>query len=67
MSEPASLSVVSPCVGICELDQETNMCIGCWRSLEEVAEWASASLDRRRDIVIQARNRREAAKRQKQE
>jgi uncharacterized protein len=67
MNETAISSVVSPCIGICELDQESNLCIGCWRSLEEVAQWASADVDRRRDIVIQARSRREAAKRQTKE
>jgi len=62
MNEAAAKRVISPCVGVCVLDDETDLCKGCWRSLQEVAEWASADNDRRRDIVKLARGRRDAAR-----
>ena len=64
MNEAAATRVISPCIGVCVLDEETNLCKGCWRSLQEVAEWASADNDRRRDIVEMARGRRDAARAQ---
>ena len=36
------MSVASPCVGICALDSD-GICIGCWRSVAEIAAWRSAS------------------------
>ena len=64
MNEAVATRVISPCIGVCVLDEETNLCKGCWRSLQEVAEWASADNDRRRDIVELARGRRDAARAQ---
>ena len=31
--------VVSPCIGICKLDQKSGLCIGCKRTIEEVGRW----------------------------
>lgn len=39
MSAPAKEDIVhSPCVGVCALDDE-DICIGCWRSGEEISRW----------------------------
>lgn len=54
--------IVSPCVGICELDIETDCCIGCWRTRKEVAAWSLVDDRTRLKIVAQARKRRNAAK-----
>lgn len=35
--------VPSPCLSICRIDERTGWCEGCWRSLEEIALWGSAS------------------------
>jgi predicted Fe-S protein YdhL (DUF1289 family) len=48
--------VASPCVGICQLDAR-SVCIGCSRTLREIAEWSAASEARRREIVEAARHR----------
>lgn len=58
METQAASGVASPCVGICVLDAETDICKGCWRSLDEVAAWASADDARRREIVAAARQRK---------
>ena len=59
-------SVASPCVGICELDIETDLCVGCLRTRAEVAVWSSASLEIRQEIVEKVRNRRDAKDRASQ-
>lgn len=33
---------MSPCTGICKIG-EHGYCIGCWRSLEEIASWRDLS------------------------
>lgn len=34
--------VKSPCISVCKLD-ENKICIGCWRTLEEIAAWSKMS------------------------
>lgn len=31
-------SVISPCISICRLDKN-NVCMGCYRSVEEISSW----------------------------
>jgi predicted Fe-S protein YdhL (DUF1289 family) len=50
----------SPCVGNCCLDDDLT-CLGCFRSLEEVKEWAVVDEHRRRIILQNAKERREAS------
>ncbi|MFS2109219.1 DUF1289 domain-containing protein [Sphingomonas sp. Sphisp140] len=33
--------VESPCVSICVMDEATGWCIGCGRTLDEIARWCS--------------------------
>jgi uncharacterized protein len=43
-------AVASPCVDICRLDPQ-GLCIGCRRTLGEIAEWSQASDARRLEIL----------------
>lgn len=43
--------VPSPCVGVCKLDASGAVCVGCGRLIGEIAQWASSTEDRRRQIV----------------
>jgi uncharacterized protein len=43
-------AVASPCVDICRLDAQ-GLCIGCRRTLGEIAEWSHASDTRRLEIL----------------
>lgn len=31
--------IESPCVAICQLDDDGNYCIGCFRTADEIAHW----------------------------
>jgi predicted Fe-S protein YdhL (DUF1289 family) len=53
-------SAQSPCIGNCCLDDDLT-CLGCFRSLEEIKEWSVVDEHRRRVILQNARERREAA------
>jgi hypothetical protein len=52
--------VQSPCIRNCCLD-DSLICLGCFRSLEEIKDWGVAGDDRRRIILRSAQQRREAA------
>ncbi len=45
-----TVSIPSPCTGICTMDGTLGWCLGCGRTSEEVAEWASAGDERRSAI-----------------
>jgi predicted Fe-S protein YdhL (DUF1289 family) len=40
----------SPCTGVCRLDGETSLCLGCGRTPSEIASWRSVSDKRRQEI-----------------
>ena len=56
------VTVDSPCVGICQLDLTFDLCIGCFRTRDEVAVWGAASDDVKRDILAKIRERRADSK-----
>ena len=33
----------SPCNNVCQLDPKSGLCIGCARTLDEIARWAQMS------------------------
>ena len=44
------MSVESPCISVCELD-ENNVCSGCFRTLEEIGQWPLASDIQRKEFL----------------
>lgn len=60
MSDAAS-PVESPCIKVCVLDETQAWCIGCGRSLAEIAGWGSASDAEKREIVARAAARKPPA------
>lgn len=49
----------SPCVSICALD-DNDICMGCYRSAQEITDWFMATADDKRAMLALARARREA-------
>jgi predicted Fe-S protein YdhL (DUF1289 family) len=43
--------VRSPCTNICRIDDATGWCVGCGRTLDEIARWGATS-DADRDRVM---------------
>ncbi len=42
--------VKSPCVAICALD-ENDVCIGCYRTGEEITQWGDMDNAKKRDVL----------------
>ena len=53
--------VASPCVGVCQLDRVSKLCLGCLRTADEIAMWRDAGGEVRRSILERVRKRRESA------
>jgi predicted Fe-S protein YdhL (DUF1289 family) len=41
----------SPCIGICTLQHRGRTCIGCGRTLSEIAQWPQLTFEERRAIM----------------
>jgi len=48
----------SPCIKTCQIDRQSGLCLGCLRTLDEIASWARYSDGERSDIVADLGNRR---------
>lgn len=53
----------SPCNGICIMDEDTALCVGCLRTSDEIANWEDYS-DEQRAEVMREITRREAEQNQ---
>lgn len=54
LPEPAS-----PCISVCALD-ENDICMGCYRSAQEITDWFVADAEKKRQMLALAAARREA-------
>lgn len=54
--EPAPIA--TPCVKICVVDGESGLCMGCHRTLAEVAGWARLTDAARAEIMAALPDRR---------
>lgn len=45
------MSVASPCIKQCRICPDSGWCIGCHRSLDEIARWGGSSDEDRRLIL----------------
>ena len=37
--------IASPCIDVCKIDEASGLCLGCWRTLAEIAAWGGAGDD----------------------
>jgi predicted Fe-S protein YdhL (DUF1289 family) len=49
--------VPSPCIGICQMDTQRQWCSGCFRTIDELTGWSTASNDSKRIVWRQIRHR----------
>jgi uncharacterized protein len=43
-------AVPSPCISVCRMDADSGLCEGCFRTLDEIASWGTASDTERRRV-----------------
>lgn len=48
----------SPCVKVCQMDPRRGLCLGCARTLDEIARWASMTDEERGRIMADLPRRR---------
>lgn len=49
--------VESPCIKLCVVHPEERLCIGCFRTIEEISVWSRLSVEARHAIIDDLPNR----------
>ena len=55
----------SPCVNICVMHPAEGICVGCLRTLDEIAGWSMMSPENRRAVLAQLPDRKPALKKRR--
>lgn len=55
--------IESPCVDICVIHPDTRLCLGCHRSIDEIATWSTMTPEGRRAVMAELPARAEEAAR----
>jgi hypothetical protein len=50
--------IATPCVKVCIVDGESGLCLGCYRTLGEVARWTALAEAERDEIIAALPTRR---------
>ena len=53
--------VQSPCVEICQLDPVSGMCLGCFRTMDEIASWIELTDIEKQSVLFNAQKRKSEA------
>ena len=56
----AAVGVASPCTSVCRMDPSTGWCLGCARTLPEIAAWAGLDDEAKRQVWALLPERRHA-------
>lgn len=47
----------SPCILVCAMDARTGLCLGCHRTMDEIAGWSAAGDAEKRAILARVADR----------
>jgi len=56
-SLPNTSLITSPCISQCTLNDD-DICVGCFRHIDEITGWHGASNDRRQEILNNCEKRK---------
>ena len=60
-------SVSTPCIHVCVIDRDTGLCLGCARTIDEIARWSGLTEAERQRIMAELPRRKVAALRADEE
>ena len=50
LARDPSQQVPSPCISVCRMDADQALCLGCFRTIDEIMAWSRASEQDKRSI-----------------
>lgn len=54
-------TIPSPCIAVCQIDDATGNCIGCFRSIDEIREWPIMTAEQKTETLARIAERKAAA------
>ena len=58
-----TVPVASPCINVCTLDPSGRLCLGCFRTIDEIAGWGSMpEADKARVVAMLSARRRSCSR-----
>jgi predicted Fe-S protein YdhL (DUF1289 family) len=51
------MSIETPCIAVCMIDPKTGLCLGCGRTLPEIARWGRMEDAERQAVMAQLATR----------
>ena len=55
----AEIEILSPCIGVCSMDDATGFCQGCYRTMDEIQGWWDLDAQQK-SMIVQKASEREA-------
>jgi uncharacterized protein len=49
----------TPCINVCVIDAASGLCLGCYRTRDEIAGWSHMAPEGRRRLMANLASRRE--------
>ena len=43
-------NIPSPCISVCQMDEGSGLCVGCYRSLEEIRDWSVLGANQKKGV-----------------
>ena len=56
----SSAPIATPCVKVCFVDPKEGLCVGCFRTMEELGRWTQYSDAEREAVMVALPDRRAA-------
>ena len=53
--------VASPCVNVCQIDAQTGYCMGCMRTIDEIADWLEMTNEEKQQVLDRLEQRKATA------
>ena len=57
----ADTEIQSPCIGVCNMDDSTGLCQGCYRTMDEIQGWWDLDNTQKQVVINLASQREEQA------
>ena len=54
-------TIPSPCIAVCQFDDATGCCIGCFRAIDEIREWPIMTAEQKTEVLERIVGRKAAA------
>ena len=54
-------SIASPCISVCQIDNATGECLGCFRTIDEIRDWIIMTAEEKTRVLGELEQRKAGA------